>query len=146
MKLVKFLLVVIMVVAMAVVAGCGGSQSSKNTQKVTPKETSTIDQASFNELKESYNKVLSKTLQGLYEGCRFRGQDFVVIYVNSNWYNLNKGEKEVVVDRAVRTYAGMYGARGLKLNTDGLDLYIKSKTSEKTLAKWGSIRGIQIEE
>lgn len=66
--------------------------------------------------------------------------------MNSNWYYLTKGEKEVVVDRAVKTYAGMYGARGLKLDLDKLDVYIKSQTSENTLAKWGSVRGIRIEE
>lgn len=99
-----------------------------------------------NELQESYGKVLNNMLKGLYVGCRFRGQNFVVVYVNSNWYYLTKGEKEVVVDRAVKTYAGMHGARGLKLDLDKLDVYIKSQTSENTLAKWGSVRGIRIEE
>lgn len=40
----------------------------------------------------------------------------------------------------------MHGARGLKLDLDKLDVYIKSQTSENTLAKWGSVRGIRIEE
>lgn len=50
------------------------------------------------------------------------------------------------MERVVKTYAGMNGARGLEFDIDKLHVYIKSPTSERTLADWGPIMGIEIEE
>lgn len=120
--------------------------TKNKTPEIEEEKKKIVDAAVLKELIESYNKVLSNTLNGLYDGCRFRGQYFVVVYVNSNWYYLNKGQKEIVVERVVKTYAGMNGARGLEFDIDKLHVYIKSPTSERTLADWGPIMGIEIEE
>lgn len=120
--------------------------TKNKTPEIEEEKKKIVDAAVLKELIESYDKVLSNTLNGLYDGCRFRGQYFVVVYVNSNWYYLNKGQKEIVVERVVKTYAGMNGARGLEFDIDKLHVYIKSPTSERTLADWGPIMGIEIEE
>lgn len=86
--------------------------NSDASQKVVS-QTKKISKESLDELQESYNKVLSKTLNGLYTGVRYKGSKFTYVYVNSNWYALNKGQKEVVVARVVKTYLGMHGARVL---------------------------------
>lgn len=101
----------------------------------------------YNEMLESYNSVLSNSLPSLYGGCSM-SEDFTyaIVYVKPMWYSLNEGYKKAFVKKTMQMYMGMLGARSISINTDHLSFYIKDPNTNETLASWGSIRGIHIED
>lgn len=101
----------------------------------------------YNEMLESYNSVLSNSLPSLYGGCAM-SEDFTyaIVYVKPMWYSLNEGYKKAFVKKTMQMYMGMLGARSISINTDHLSFYIKDPNTNETLASWGSIRGIHIED
>lgn len=99
------------------------------------------------EMAESYNTVLSNQLPDLYGGCGLSPDfTYVVVYAKPMWYSLNEGYKKAFVKKTMQIYMGMLGARSISINTDHLSFYIKDPNTNETLASWGSIRGIHIED
>ncbi len=106
---------------------------------------SPVSNEQIQEMRTSYNQVLSDTLRPIYAGSAIRNEHWVNVYVNSLWYELNKGQKIEVVNRCKNTYVGMLGARGIKIDHNPLCVFINFKENEKILAKWTTL-GVTINE
>ncbi len=101
----------------------------------------------FVQFNQDYAKVMTDILPDLVVGAQIRNEslEWVVVYVSPFWYSLNDDYKKAVVGKCLAMYRGMLGARGIKVNENDLSLFVKSATDGKSLATWGSIRGIVLE-
>lgn len=99
-----------------------------------------------NEMKESYNIVMSRTKGSIYAGCNVVSLKRVIGGVNGNWYALNEGQKEVWAAQSIQLFCGMLGARGIKPDYDNLDFEFVEQTTMKKVASRGPILGLRIEK
>ena len=126
--------------------------STPNVPDTPPKQTTqqqqptpSVSNEQIQEMRTAYNQVLSDTLKPIYVGCAIRNEDWINVYVNSLWYELNKGQKTELIARCKNTYFGMFGARGIKLNPNTVNIFINLNTNEKILGKWSTF-GVSINE
>lgn len=111
--------------------------------KVAPAPVVSNEQ--IQEMRTTYNQVLSNTLKPVYAGCAIRNENWINVYVNSLWYELNKGQKTEFITRCKNIYAGMLGARGIKIDFNAVNIFINFSGNEKILGKWSTF-GVSINE
>jgi len=133
-----------------VICGCGGSDSSskKSTQQSTQavQTTPAISNEQLKEMRSAYTQVLTQTLKPICVDTAIRNENWVNVYVNSLWYELNKGQKTEFINRCKNTYAGMLGARGIRVDFNSVIIFINLQGSEKQVGKYSGISGISISE
>lgn len=105
-----------------------------------------INNEKLQEMRTAYTQVLTNTLKPICVDTAIRNESWVNVYVNSLWYKLNKGQKENFINQCKNTYAGMLGARGIRLNYDSVIIFVKLAGSEKQVGKWSGVSGITVNE
>lgn len=105
-----------------------------------------ISNEKLQEMRTAYTQVLTNTLKPICVDTAIRNESWVNVYVNSLWYELNKGQKENFINQCKNTYAGMLGARGIRLNYDSVIIFVKLAGSEKQVGKWSGVSGITVNE
>ena len=105
-----------------------------------------ISNEKLQEIRTAYTQVLTNTLKPICVDTAIRNENWVNVYVNPLWYELNKGQKENFINQCKNTYAGMLGARGIKLNYDSVNIFINLTGSEKRVGKWSGVSGITVNE
>ena len=105
-----------------------------------------ISNEKLQEMRTAYTQVLTNTLKPICVDTAIRNENWVNVYVNPLWYELNKGQKENFINQCKNTYAGMLGARGIKLNYDSVNIFINLTGSEKRVGKWSGVSGITVNE
>ncbi len=107
--------------------------------------TSSVSGEKLQEMRNAYTQVLTNTLKPICVGTAIRNESWVNVYVNSLWYELNKGQKTEFITRCKNTYVGMLGARGIRIDQNTLNIFINLNTNEKILGKWSTF-GVSINE
>jgi len=105
-----------------------------------------ISNEKLQEIRTAYTQVLTNTLKPICVDTAIRNENWINVYVNPLWYELNKGQKENFINQCKNTYAGMLGARGIKLNYDSVNIFINLTGSEKRVGKWSGVSGITVNE
>ena len=105
-----------------------------------------ISNEKLQEMRTAYTQVLTNTLKPICVDTAIRNENWVNVYVNPLWYELNKGQKENFINQCKNTYVGMLGARGIKLNYDSVNIFINLTGSEKRVGKWSGVSGITVNE
>lgn len=127
-----------------VICGCGGSDKKPVQQKPTV-VYSTYSNEQLQEMRTAYRQVLTNTLKPICVNADIKNEHWVNVYVNSLWYELNKGQKTEFITRCKNTYAGMLGARGLTFDFNKVNIFINLNSNEKILGKWSTF-GVSINE
>ena len=97
------------------------------------------------EFREAFNTVMSNTIGPIYSGCRIDAFNSAYIYINPDWYTLTEEQRKVIIDRVIKVYNGMIGARKIQsMQNKNVYMYFVDPVSEKEVGKWDYISGASI--
>lgn len=93
----------------------------------------------------AYDNAMRDAVTYYYSHC-YVGNDlnFVVVYISPNWFDLNQGYKEAFVKKTLGVYLDVLDSYNITINTNQLSFLVKNPITDKTVASWGNIRGINI--
>ena len=103
-----------------------------------------VSNEKIQEMRIAYNQVLADTLKPIFVKSEIRNEHWLNVYVNSLWYELNSGQKSEFISRCKNIYAGMLGARGIKIDFNAVNIFINSAENERQVAKYSGITGTTV--
>lgn len=134
----------------SIITGCGDSSEKKAppreaTEETKAKYTNYGSNEKLEELGNAFNMVFSKNVYKFaYSGMSWEKPDTLLVYVNENWDLMSEDQKIGMIETAVKSWAGMCGARGIKLETDMFEVKIINQYSNRKVGKWGYVLGSRV--
>ena len=117
-------------------------QQQKERQQ---KQQEIEDAKKLPEFRDAFNTVMSNTIGPIYSGCRIDSFSLANIYIKPAWYTLTEEQRTVIIDRVIKIYYGMIGARSIKsMQNQNVYMYFVDPVSEKQVGKWDYISGSSI--